>query len=132
MPRSIDLVISEAEDVQIGDVPAKRVTYSFQNAVGIDTELFVVVSAPTADNPDRIEYKCVAAASDLDNLSAGSPPDDTPGQLFRIDQIQVISSDIGYLSELTDSIKRRVQSLLDTLKKLDALEVSTTVSFSDA
>lgn len=131
MPRSLEMTITEVQTVSsIGMIPTFKQTITITDSDGLDTEIFVVQKTPSADNPDLVTFRMVAAASDLTNLSAGSPPVEDPTAPYRVDSLEVTFNTHTERDKLLSDIRRRIKDLLAALSDLDSSGSVSVETFS--
>lgn len=128
MARSIQLRREEIESGTVGTIQGFRLRVTAHDAVGMPNEIFVF-RVQTVDPESSIQkgsFQNISPAKDLEELPINGTTVDEP-LLFRKDAIDLLFSSIDELNESWDLIQKDVSQLIDTLNKLDDLEVKENV-----
>lgn len=125
MARSLKLTVSESSSyVGVSSVPGYRIQLTATEAINIEPEVFVVEAAPTEDDLDRVAYLLVATASDMSNLSQGSPPVGSPDLPYRVSELEVLTDSLVSAEEFVLDVRRRLADLIRSLDELDTFSTS--------
>lgn len=118
-------ITSSTVETGLNGVPARRLTITATNAQNMPSQVFLMRKVGSA--PAELATFCSAA--DLENFGTTPPGQNDDFTLFRASSITFTDDRPDIVEEFIANIKRRCQSLLDTLKELDENATDTTFIF---
>ncbi len=124
MARGIFLERSGIVEGQVGTIQGFRLQVRAHDAEGLPDEIFVYrvqLVDPNAGT-QKATFQNIASAADLEELPINGVTEDSP-LLFRKDSIDVLFRSPITLDETWELIKKDVAELINTLNKLDILEI---------
>jgi len=126
--RSISLVVTDSRAVSHFGIPARQITFQFVQASNVTAKLFVVENKQVAGET-LVEYRTVASAADLSNLTEDAPPNGSPARPYRVDTVTLTTDEPSLIDKFIDTVRDRTRGLLETLKQLE-LSTSTTYTIT--
>lgn len=128
MARRIFLERSEIIEGIVGTIQGFRLRVRAHDAEGLPNEIFVYQLQLVDPNTEEQKglFRNIASAADLQELPINGITEGSP-TLFRLDTIDLLFRNVDFLNETFKLIKKDVTELIDTLNKLDKLEVKEDV-----